>query len=247
VVEPEADSSSAETPEVESTSSEVEEAVQPEGQVEAQPEEAPVEASQVEATPVEWPNLEGIDDLSSLDLSSLGEGAQAFASSLVERVQKERLETRRAHQEFSEAKEMFQRLAAGLEDNGNAVELAQEVEVYRGGYNYVAQENTVLATELFKTLNPDYAKAPPDLKESFAKEVEVEGFYSKWTDGHLAKKMTDAWVFLRSKAGWTPPKTEDTQRAALVETGHNSGGYEDAPVEQMSTRDILSRHDHLLA
>jgi len=194
----------------------------------------------------QWPDMESVTDWTAVDLSALPEEAQAFAKSLIGRASEDRALIERAQSEFTDAKEMFQRLAAGLED-GSGAELAQELDTYRGGYNTVAVENTVLATELFKLTCPDFDKAPPDLKEAFTKEVEVEGFYAKWTEGHLARRMADCWDFVKGKARWSAPAPADTARAALIETGSNSGGYEDTPVEGMSTRDILSRHDHLLA
>lgn len=236
------------------------EAVQPAEAPEQEPQDLPEEESSSDeavepAEPAEesedlvtqqWPDIDGVTDWTAVDLSALPEDAQAFAKSLIGRATEDRALIERAQAEFTDAKEMFQRLAAGLEE-GNGAELAQELETYRGGYNTVAQENTVLATELFKMNCPDYDKAPPDLKEAFAKEVEVEGFYAKWTEGHLARRMADCWDFVKGKAKWSAPKPADTARAALIETGTNSGGYEDTPVEGMSTRDILSRHDHLLA
>lgn len=212
------------------------------------PAEVPVEvpAESADLVTQQWPDMDAVTDWTAVDLSALPEGAQDFAKSLIGRASEDRALIERAQAEFTDAKEMFQRLAAGLED-GNGAELAQELDTYRGGYNTVAVENTVLATELFKLTCPDFDKAPPDLKEAFTKEVEVEGFYAKWTEGHLARRMADCWDFVKGKARWSAPAPADTARAALIETGTNSGGYEDAPVEGMSTRDILSRHDHLLA
>jgi len=239
VVEPETledDSSSAESAEPKSAEAE---------SAEAESAEA-VESTEPDLVTQQWPDVDSVTDWTAVDLSALPADAQAFASSLISRATEEITTIKRVQAEFEEAREMFNKLAAGLEQ-GNGAELAQELETYRGGYNSVATENTVLATELFKATCPDYDKAPPDLKESFAKEVEVEGFYAKWTEGHLAKRMTDCWEFVKGKARWTPPAAADTARAVLIETGSNSGGYEDTPVEGMTTRDILSRHDHLLA
>jgi hypothetical protein len=194
---------------------------------------------------IAWPEIG--DDLAAVDLSALPEKAQAWAGSLVSKYKEHLAAAESAMADFEEAKALFQKLAAEIDDGGKSASLAEEVEVYRGGYNSVASENVALANDLFKLQNPDYAKAPPDLVQKFHDAVSNESFYQRWTEGTLAKKMSDAWAFEKSRAGWSAPTKEAAGREALVETGDRAGGKTEARIEDLSYRDILDRHDHLLA
>jgi hypothetical protein len=207
--------------------------------------DAGAEAS-VSAEPVDhvWPDIG--EDIDSVDLSGLPAPAQEWAGKMVARYKESMAAAEAAQADFAEAKEMFQRLVADIDD-GNGKAVAEELEVFRGGYNTVASENVALANELFSLQNPDYAKAPPDLKRRFHDAVSHESFYSRWTDGTLAKKMSDAWAFEKSRAKWSAPSVAEQQRGGVVEVGTASGGRQEARIEDMSYRDILDRHDHLLS
>ena len=226
----------------------------------------PVADTEVEAPPA-WPDPSGWENIADLDVTGLPEAAHPHFNRIKELHTKqvadwqaERAKVSQAVRDLEETRTNFHRMMEQMDTTGDTKVVAQELEKYQGGFNSLASENIALAQRMFKLEHPNFERYPQDVRNSWAKEMSDESFYTRYTGDTIYDKMKEAWNFalFRTKAqpqAPKPPKAQvpDTMRQpsrnaaqGLVADGRRASSMPSPEPEDMSFDDILSLHDHLL-
>jgi len=234
---------------------------------EAEAEAAPstddvvVTTDDVAEEPLSWGSLDDIKlDAFNDDVRPHVERVLNFARGHIEqRVQslaQSEADFRGAKGEFDD---LIKRLNEADTEEGGMEKLSNELQQTRTTINTLSDNHVQVAWRAFTAEHPEYEKTPPQMRESFAKLIEDDGFNFKFRGKTLVDRLNDAYNFSAYTNGVdltrlsnathpaVPPQMiSDARRQSVIADGAIATARPVQSIDEQTWDEIRNRHDYLL-